>query len=557
VLLNTTVHTTLAASPVTATYGDTGVTLTALLKSGTNPLAGKAVAFQLNGIDVGSAVTDATGTATLTGVGLGSIGAGTYLHGVGATFGTGPAAVSATAQLVVNQASLTVKADDVSRRYGQTNPAFTATYTGFVNGDTAASLGGTLNFATAATAASNVGAYTLTASGQTATNYAITYKPGTVTVTPAPLTVTVSDSTKTYGQPNPAFTASYAGFANGETAASLNGSLSFATTATATSDAGTYTVTASGQTGANYAITYSPGMLTIAPVSASPTAPSALVVAYTGSNLAFADSLGHVSIQLRATLQDNSGGLGSITTANVVFRIVNAQTNALIATVSATAPASVDVPGSPVQLTGTSSTTGDSVATWSTDLGTASSQTFSVQVIVNGNYAGQTSGADLLTLARQDGSVSGGGYLRAGTNTAGQFAADPGSKINYSFNVRQTSTGAATGQVTVIFRRTTGGVLHFYEITSSQITSFGDNTSTGQTNFAATGNLMDVTNPQHPVVVAQNVALQIAATDGGNGGSTDMLGITIWSGQTLDFSSDWNGLNTLQDLLGGGNIQVK
>jgi hypothetical protein len=293
--------------------------------------------------------------------------------------------------------------------------------------------------------------------------------------------------------------------------------------------------------------------LIVTPVTSSS---AKLAVAYTGSNLAFADGSGHVSIPLRATLQDNSGGQGSITTAQVVFRIVNAQTGAVVGAVSATAPTSVDVPGSPVQLTGTSLTTGDSVATWSTDLGTASSETFSVQVIVNGNYAGQTSGLDLLTLAKQDGSVSGGGWIRASSATAGQFAADAGSKINYSFNVKQNSQGMS-GQVMVIFRRTSGGVLHSYEFATSQITSFGDNTSTGQANFSAVGNLMDVTDALHPVLVASNVTLGVAATDGGNGGQTDMLGITLWSGQTLDLSTDWNGLNTVQDLLGGGNINVK
>jgi hypothetical protein len=43
----------------------------------------------------------------------------------------------------------------------------------FVNGDTAGSLGGSLTFATAATSSSGVGSYDITASGLTASNYAI------------------------------------------------------------------------------------------------------------------------------------------------------------------------------------------------------------------------------------------------------------------------------------------------------------------------------------------------------------------------------------------------
>src|SRR5207245_1410706 len=45
------------------------------------------------------------------------------------------------------------------------------------------------------------------------------------TVNPAPLTVTADNKTKVYGQANPAFTASYSGFVNGDTASSLGGSL--------------------------------------------------------------------------------------------------------------------------------------------------------------------------------------------------------------------------------------------------------------------------------------------------------------------------------------------
>ena len=42
---------------------------------------------------------------------------------------------------------------------------------------------------------------------------------GTLTVTPAALTVTADNETKTYGAANPALTVSYSGFVNGDTAA--------------------------------------------------------------------------------------------------------------------------------------------------------------------------------------------------------------------------------------------------------------------------------------------------------------------------------------------------
>jgi uncharacterized repeat protein (TIGR01451 family) len=85
------------------TYGGTA-TLTATLTEGGFPLAGKTIAFTLNGNSVGSAVTDASGVATLSGVSLSGINPGNYPTAVGASFagdasytasnGSGPLTVS-------------------------------------------------------------------------------------------------------------------------------------------------------------------------------------------------------------------------------------------------------------------------------------------------------------------------------------------------------------------------------------------------------------------------------------------------------------------------------
>jgi hypothetical protein len=85
----------------------------------------------------------------------------------------------------------------------------------------------------------------------------------TLTVKPAPLTVTVNDGSKAQGAPNPDFTASYQGFVNSEGPANLGGQLTFSTNATMDSPAGKYLVAASGLTSDNYNISYQPGMLTI------------------------------------------------------------------------------------------------------------------------------------------------------------------------------------------------------------------------------------------------------------------------------------------------------
>jgi Bacterial Ig-like domain (group 3)/MBG domain (YGX type)/Abnormal spindle-like microcephaly-assoc'd, ASPM-SPD-2-Hydin/Beta-propeller repeat/NHL repeat len=103
-------------------------------------------------------------------------------------------ASSAAGTLSVAQAPLTIAADNATRVYGGANPTLTASYAGFVNGDSAAVLIGTLSCSTVATPASPVGNYPIVCNGQSAANYSITYLPGQLTVTPATPAVTVMPS---------------------------------------------------------------------------------------------------------------------------------------------------------------------------------------------------------------------------------------------------------------------------------------------------------------------------------------------------------------------------
>jgi hypothetical protein len=175
--------------------------------------------------------------------------------------------------LAVTPSPLMIAADSASKVYGAPLPSFVATYSGFVNGDTAASLATPPMFTTTATAASPVlaGGYPITAAGAVDGNYAITYVAGTLTVTPAPLIITADSASKVYGAPLPSFVATYSGFVNGDTAASLATPPMLTTTATATSTvlAGGYPITAAGAADGNYAIAYVAGTLTVTPATPS------------------------------------------------------------------------------------------------------------------------------------------------------------------------------------------------------------------------------------------------------------------------------------------------
>jgi hypothetical protein len=82
-------------------------------------------------------------------------------------------------------------------------------------------------------AGSHAGSYAITASGGADADYSITLKNGTLTITPAPLTITADSKSKPYAAALPALTASYSGLVNGDTSASLSTQPTLSTTATA------------------------------------------------------------------------------------------------------------------------------------------------------------------------------------------------------------------------------------------------------------------------------------------------------------------------------------
>lgn len=122
------------------------------------------------------------------------LGAGT--HTLNVTFTPDDAANytggAATVNVTVAPAPLTIRANNASKVYGEALPAFTATGTGFVNGDMLASLAGTLTFATSATASSAPGSYGVTPDGVTSANYDVTFAAGSLTIAKAATTTTLA-----------------------------------------------------------------------------------------------------------------------------------------------------------------------------------------------------------------------------------------------------------------------------------------------------------------------------------------------------------------------------
>jgi regulation of enolase protein 1 (concanavalin A-like superfamily) len=133
--------------------------------------------------------------------------ASTYYVGLVACSGDNTSYTTETSQfdtvgpIAMQTPTLTVTANSASRAVGTANPALTVSYSGFTNGDTAATaLSGSPAISTTATASSPAGSYpiTVTQGTLTAPNYKLAFVNGTLSVV-APPTVSLTTSSVVTG----------------------------------------------------------------------------------------------------------------------------------------------------------------------------------------------------------------------------------------------------------------------------------------------------------------------------------------------------------------------
>lgn len=201
-------------------------------------------------------------------------------------------ALSVEKTFVVAKAILMVTANDQIRLYGADNPALTLSYEGFAYEDEAGYLQTLPTVATSADHSSNVDAYIISVEGAADDNYTFEYTAGTLTIEKAPLVITAEEQTMIYGDSLPELTLSYSGFLNDEIDTVLNVQPTASTSATITSDVGTYDILLDGGEDNNYALELITGILDIRPAALVASADSieavyggeipVLTISYTG-----------------------------------------------------------------------------------------------------------------------------------------------------------------------------------------------------------------------------------------------------------------------------------
>ena len=171
--------------------------------------------------------------------------------------------IQAKCVVTVVKIPLTAHVANTTKVYGDANPEFNITYSGFRDGDSEVGFSVPASISTIVDNSSKVGKYDIVASGAVSDKYEISYIPGTLTVTKAPLSISAGNYTKKQGDAMPVFKASYAGFKNGENESVLTKQPVFSCEANEASAPAEYAVTISGAEAENYAISYEQGRLTV------------------------------------------------------------------------------------------------------------------------------------------------------------------------------------------------------------------------------------------------------------------------------------------------------
>lgn len=198
--------------------------------------------YTLKGFVNGDTKSDISATIQASSAATNASDAGTYEIVVTATLDDNYNIVCKKGVLTVTKAPLTVSTEEASREYGDDNPDYVFTYSGFKNDDNSTALTTLPQAYTTAKKTSTVGTYPVYVSGAVANNYSISYTQGSLVIGKAPLTITAVDMTRTRLEDNPQFQLSISGFKLGQSADDLDKLPTIQCEADKNSPAGTYPI---------------------------------------------------------------------------------------------------------------------------------------------------------------------------------------------------------------------------------------------------------------------------------------------------------------------------
>ncbi|MBO4451886.1 MAG: leucine-rich repeat protein [Bacteroidaceae bacterium] len=152
----------------------------------------------------------------------------------------------------ITPAEITIKADDKTKVYGETDPELTATVTGTVEGDE-------INYSLSREDGQNVGDYAITVTAGTNPNYSVNVESGNFLITQKSITIKADDQTKVYDNDestDPELTATVTGAVEGD-------KINYTLSREAGQSIGDYAITVTAGTNPNYTVIVEGGTLTI------------------------------------------------------------------------------------------------------------------------------------------------------------------------------------------------------------------------------------------------------------------------------------------------------
>ncbi|NVO03228.1 MAG: T9SS type A sorting domain-containing protein [Bacteroidetes bacterium] len=172
-------------------------------------------------------------------------------------------ASSVSQNLVVGKKPLIVSAGNESRIYGDPNPSFSISYSGFVSGENENVLTTLAVPNCTADLVSDAGSYSIIPSGADDENYSFSYNSGVLTINKAILTLAANDASMIYGDNLPQLTYSIAGFKNNDDVSVLANTPTMTCFEGPLSNAGSYPIYIDNNSTTNYDFGYLHGTLTI------------------------------------------------------------------------------------------------------------------------------------------------------------------------------------------------------------------------------------------------------------------------------------------------------
>jgi len=229
------------------------------------------------------------------------------------------------AKYSIAKATLHLIADSAAKTYGQSDPSFAFTVTGYKFADNASVISGVAGRADG----EHVGSYLLNIGTLSASDYVIDFTPSYLAIEKAHLSVIAQAKTKVYGQVDPALTFVTSGWQLGDTEALLSGNLARATG----QHVGSYGINVGSLAAADYVIDFTGAQLAIekadlvvvahAKIKQYGTTDSALT--FTATGFVYSDSAASLVGALSRVSGEHVGGysieLGSLSSGdyNIAF----------------------------------------------------------------------------------------------------------------------------------------------------------------------------------------------------------------------------------------------